>query len=185
MGIRSQRSSRQRQAYGSLLLAAVLGASAACSNTGRRDPVERAVELGRTGEPRQAERLLLEAVERNPHRHQAFNQLGLIAFEAKRYDAAIGYFERAVQLHGLSVIYRRNLALAQAHAGRLQDARQTLAAARSMDPDDALLLLDSAKLSYLGGDVDRAIQTLDAVEQMAPSLREVDTLREAWSDKSR
>lgn len=64
---------------------------------------------------------------------------GRIAEEAGRPDEAVAHYRRAVALDPLYALGRRNLGLALARAGRLDDARPELEAALRLDPSDAEL----------------------------------------------
>jgi AraC-like DNA-binding protein len=66
-----------------------------------------------------------------------FCTLGIAAahFEAARYDEAAGWFDRALAEHPAAVWANRFRAPALALAGRKEDARQSLAALLSLQPD--------------------------------------------------
>ncbi len=153
----------------------------ACSSTDTLDPYADAIEAERSGDSEATLAKLLKTVRAQPGRHEAHNQLGLLAFREGRFEEAVAHFQLAVTHHPISAIYRRNLALAEAHAGRLSDAEETLEGALKLDPDDPVLLLDRAKLLYMAGRREEALAELERVERLSPGTREVDTLREAWS----
>lgn len=163
------------------LLSAVGLLISACSSTETLDPYADAIEAERAGDSEATLAKLLKTVKAQPRRHEAHNQLGLLAFREGRYEEAVAHFRLAVTHHPISAIYRRNLALSEAHAGRLGDAEETLEGALKLDPDDPVLLLDRAKLLYMGGRHEEARAELERVERLSPGIREIDTLRDAWA----
>ncbi len=155
-----------------------------CGTSQKEDAFAKAIDQVKAGDTALAKKNLQEAIDRRPDYHEAYNQLGLLAFAEQDYEKAAEYFKQAVRYNPIATVYRRNLALALVHSGKTQEAQETLSEAIRLDPDQPLLHLDQAKLYRIQGDDRKALDELNIVEQLSPSIREVDTLRQAWSKSS-
>lgn len=156
-----------------------------CASLSKPDTYTRAVEALDSNDPVRESKAIdnLKAIlARQPDHHEAHNLLGLYAYQSGDYESAIEEFRAAIHLNPLSEIYRHNLVLAFTHAGKLEEAQQALDETLRLYPDDPNLVLDQAVLLHISGDNHAALELLDRVENLSPSLRQVDELRKQWSE---
>jgi tetratricopeptide (TPR) repeat protein len=98
---------------------------------GRNDAVRRAIVKGlqfqAAGRLREAEYQFQVALKLNPTSIDALNRLGLLAYEAKRFDFAVNFLAKAISLRPADMGLRTNLANALLKSRRPKDAMKVLA----------------------------------------------------------
>lgn len=124
----------------------------------------------------QAEEQFLAAVEATPKNAEAWNQLGIIAFERGDLEEAKIRFESAAKQNPLHPAYRRNSALVFAEQKEYDVALQLLNNAIELDPFDADTYLALAKVAWLNGKPDQAAMALNHAMKMDPANKEAQEL---------
>lgn len=128
-----------------------------------------------------AEEILWKLVGHYPTDHEAWNQLGLIAFRDRRWSEAERCFRQASLLAPTRLIYRRNLALALAEQNQLLSTREILTQLIEADPANTTFRTDLARVYWLLGEKDKARAELAKARDLAPEDRTVQLLSHAWS----
>ena len=133
----------------------------------------------------QAEEILLEYVQTRPYDHEAWNQLGLIAFREKRWSEAERCFREAEDLAPARLIYRRNLALALAEQNQLAQAKEIVSQLVEEDSRNAGYRVNLARILWLLGEQESAREELAKARTLAPENAEVQRLIHEWSPSNR
>ncbi|MFH1741872.1 MAG: tetratricopeptide repeat protein [bacterium] len=128
-----------------------------------------------------AEEILWDLVRYCPDDHEAWNQLGLIAFRDRRWGEAERCFRRSAELAPTRLIYRRNLALSLAEQNRLLDAEGILQQLTEADPKSAVYRTDRARVLWLLDKRDCARAELSKARELAPEDRTIQLLTHTWS----
>ncbi len=128
-------------------------------------------------DPSQAETAFFEAVRKDPKNPEAWNQLGIIAFERHELDVAETRFRRACELNRLNPAYPRNLALVYADRKQYDLARSLLKKSLDLDPADPDTYIAIAKVQILQGKTKQAAETIQKALQVNPSHPEALKLR--------
>ncbi|HYW11394.1 MAG TPA: serine/threonine-protein kinase [Longimicrobium sp.] len=100
------------------------------------------------------------------------NEEGLRHFEAKRYDSALAYFERAVGVEQRNPEYRDNLATTLISVGRYQDAATLLEQTIRIDRRYDLLYSHLADARLALGDTTSAIRALEDFIELTQSQKD-------------
>jgi len=128
-----------------------------------------------------AETILTQLVQDHPGDHEAWNQLGLLAFRDERWNEAERCFRKAVRLVPTHLVYRRNLALALAEQNQLIAAREIIEQLVEADPSNVRYHIDLARLLWMLDQPREAREELAEARKLAPENREVQLLERAWS----
>ena len=128
-----------------------------------------------------AEELLWNLVRHCPDDHEAWNQLGLVAFRDRRWVEAERCFRRSSELAPTRSIYRRNLALSLAEQNRISDAEKILRQLTETDPKSVVYRTDLARVLWLLDKKDHARTELSKARELAPEDRTVQLLTHTWS----
>jgi tetratricopeptide (TPR) repeat protein len=97
-----------------------------------------AVSRHRTGQAGEAERLYRRVLALDPRHADSLHLLGVLAYDARRYDDAVALIERAIELRRDVPTYHNNLGLACRAQGRIADAIACFERALSLRPHFAL-----------------------------------------------
>jgi tetratricopeptide (TPR) repeat protein len=100
------------------------------------------------------------AAGRSGDKSAALNLLGSIAMQERKYDEAVGYFERAVRTDGNIASYHSNLGTALLAAGDAEGADHAFRAALAIDPHNAWTLTNLASAQLKEEEVSEAEATL-------------------------
>jgi len=116
-----------------------------------------------------------------PQAAAAWHGLGLIAAHDQHMDLADQQLSKATQLEPVNAIYLSDLGYARLCAGRVAEAKEPLAMAAELAPDNAKVVANLALWTWLSGDPNRAEAmmqraslnqaTRDSVRQLAMQLR--------------
>ncbi len=128
-----------------------------------------------------AELILTQLLQDHPDDHEAWNQLGLIAFQSKRWNEAERCFRKAMELVPTRLVYRRNLALALAEQNQLVAAREIMEQLVESDPGDVQYRLDLARVLWMLDQRQEARGQLGEARKIAPENREAQLLERQWT----
>jgi tetratricopeptide (TPR) repeat protein len=108
----------------------------------------RGIEFAQKGELEKARAEFLKAVPIDPGNARTLNNLGSVAYQQKRWDEAIRYYEKALKRAPRYGDAQYNLARALYHAGRYAEARSSAGEALALGRDmkDLIAKID-AKLA--------------------------------------
>lgn len=109
----------------------------------------------------EAEALLFDAVDRNPHLPQAWFHLGRLAAMRGEWEAAATFFEQTLELTPGDVAALAALGEARLGDDRVGSARRVLEQAYALDPDDVDVLIQLGALEGREGHMNRALGWLD------------------------
>lgn len=112
----------------------------------------RGLQLIQNGDPIAGESALLRSLTVQTDNAEAWNQLGILAFDRGDWTLASERFKTAVHFDPLSGVYARNYGLTFAAKGDYPDARQWMRKSLELDPQNADTLAALAKIYYLDGD---------------------------------
>lgn len=121
------------------------------------------------GNPTAAETLLLEELVERPNHAEAWNQLGIIAFERGHWSAAQERFRSAYDNNELNPAYSRNLGLTFAAQQKYEAAIEWYEISLTFDPQNIETLSALAKTLYLSGDLELTKQALDQLLALEPT----------------
>lgn len=131
-----------------------------------------AMEKFKEAKYQQSEQLLQKIVKQQPNFAEAWNWLGLIACEARRFPLAAKRLAEAITLCPNNPVYLRNLGKVFDAGGRLKDGIQYYEAAVKLMPQDPELQLQ------LG----RALRTLLRLAEAEQCCRQALELKPDWID---
>lgn len=124
----------------------------------------------------EAKRLLNRAKEQvemairiKPDSAGAFNNLGLIYKELKRYKEAIAYFDHALAIDPNSLITWTNRAEALIELGRIDDSVASYERALALQPDHFHILLSKGDALQHLGRFDEAVASYDSASAVRPT----------------
>jgi Flp pilus assembly protein TadD len=137
----------------------------------------RGVQFSKEGLIPEAEMAFQESVQRDPRNDDAWNQLGVIAFDRKDLDLAERRFRKASELNRLNPVYPRNLALVFAERNDCGTARELLRKSAALDPADPTTSLTLGKVLWLEGKHEEALQAIDKALALDPANSEAQELR--------
>lgn len=116
----------------------------------------------RQGRPEDAEQSFLEATHSDPEGPSAWKRLGLLRFEAERYDGATSPLERAAELLPDDREVVVALIQSQDETGRTGQASATLNSFLLRHPSDAELWRQLATIEESRGETEAAIKALES-----------------------
>ncbi|MDX9755465.1 MAG: tetratricopeptide repeat protein [bacterium] len=148
---------------------AFLLAGAGCASSPYEN-FNRGVEQGQDADS--ATKAYGRALENDPHDAEAWNQMGILAFEQSEWEKAEACFREAHQLDRLHPAYPRNLAMVTAATQNLTEAENWIELALSLAPADIDSLLTQAKIKILQNDPNPAREILQQVLQKEPGQEE-------------
>lgn len=122
-----------------------------------------------TGNETSAETLLLEELVERPDHAEAWNQLGIIAFEREHWAAAEERFRSAYEINSLNPAYSRNLGLAFAARNQYKPAIEWFKRSLELDPDNLETLSALSTVQFLKGDQDAAKETVARILVFDPA----------------
>ena len=136
-----------------------------CRNSGRADEqphllVRKALALQHQGQPQQACAVLEEALAMNSEYAPALAALGSLLLHMDQPDRAIPPLEKVLKLAGESPEALNCLAGACWRTGRLEDALAYYARALELEPANALVAMNFAKMYAAQGSLPQAIAVL-------------------------
>src|SRR5205823_7419140 len=99
------------------------------------EALSRAVALHNAGQLPQAEQIYRHILQVAPNHAEAWHYLGVIAYQSRRYDAAIESIRRAIELGLNTTEVHFNLAAVYQAAGRLDEAIASCRRALAINPD--------------------------------------------------
>jgi len=128
----------------------------------------RGVFLMNNGQPRQAVEVLLQAAERTPERGNVHFNLGLGYYRLGEVEAAISYFQKAVNIDSLNGSWRFALGNALSDKNRYPEAATQYRHAVGLAPENAAYQYQLGKALRATSDFDEAIAAFDAALIAAP-----------------
>lgn len=154
-----------------LLLALLLLLVGGCASS-PYSTFNEALALAREGKLQQAENAFLIAITEDAGNAEAWNQLGIIAFEQKRYQLALDRFSQAYEIDPLNSAYLRNIAMSHAQLDQLAIAKEWISRALRIDPGDADSWVVQAKIALLREQYDPAREAVARALQLEPDHKE-------------
>ncbi len=136
----------------------------------------RGVNLLQKGNRFEAETILLETVQQDMDNAEAWNQLGIIAFENGNLKLAEKRFRKAYELNNLHPAYPRNLAYVYAERKKYDIANNLLQRSLALEPDNPDTLVAIAKLALLQKHQKPAHEALKKALKIDPAHQEAITL---------
>ncbi len=112
--------------------------------------LQQAVGLHRSGQPAEADQLYREILAAEPGHADANHNLGVLALQTRRVEVAIPYLQRAFDRNPNHPQYRLSYADGLMQAGRLDEARQTLADAARLGNQAGKATALTTRLETLG-----------------------------------
>ncbi|MBZ0255453.1 tetratricopeptide repeat protein [bacterium] len=128
------------------------------------------------GEPTAAETHLLEELVERPKNAEAWNQLGIIAFEREHWSAAEERFRAAYDNNTLNPAYSRNLGMTFAAQQQYNAAVEWFDISLALSPNDVETLDALAKTQYLSGDAEASRKTLERLLELEPANSDAQSL---------
>jgi tetratricopeptide (TPR) repeat protein len=130
------------------------------------------------GDHAKAHTFFLKAIEAEPLKPAAHNNLGISCLRQNRIQEARQAFTRALELDSRSVAAHYNLGLLLMKTGETGESITHLEQARLLKPDDPGILFNLAKAYSQAGNVNSAIPVLRALDRQpaSSSLHEVQNL---------
>jgi Flp pilus assembly protein TadD len=123
------------------------------------------------GDPAGAQTLAKRILAGNPDHPDANHLLGLIAFQAGRFELAIQLIGRAIQGNPHQVRYYHDLGMAQHKAGQIEKALDSCDQALKLKPRDAYMHGNRSLLLRELGRLDDALSAADhAIKLMQPEF---------------
>jgi len=153
---------------GSFVLPLVLFGLIGCASSPYQS-YNKGVEFMISGYPKEAETAFLDEVAEHPNNAEAWNQLGIIAFEQQNYEVAKVRFNRAIELDPLNGNYPRNLALVHAEQKNYETAHELLQRSIEINPSDPQTHLTQAKVYLLQDRTESALQSLEKTLRLDPA----------------
>jgi len=132
----------------------------------------RGVALIQKGKTEQAEPYLFQAVHTDAKNAEAWNQLGIIAYERQDWDEAELRFRKAYDLNRRSAVYPRNLAYVYAERKQYSLAKPLLKRSLELEPSDPETWTALAKIAFLQGRKPEAAATLRKALGIDPAYLE-------------
>ena len=126
--------------------------------------------------PTAAETLLFEELLERPKNAEAWNQLGIIAFEREHWSAAEERFRLAYENNKFNPAYSRNLGLTFAAQQQYDAAFEWFEISLKLSPDNVETLSALAKTQYLSGDYNSTKETLDRLLALEPTHSDAQNL---------
>ncbi len=136
------------------------------------------IELIISGNPKDAESAFLNEITKHPDNDEAWNQLGIIAFEENQYELAKIRFNQAMGLDPLNWAYPRNLALVYAERKQYEIAHDLLQRSLNLNPSDPKTYLTLAKVYLLLDQTESAQTALQRCLKLDPANQEAKRLKE-------
>src|ERR1043166_2217978 len=118
-----------------------------------------AVRHQQAGQPGEAERLCGQILHAQPRHAPALHLLGILAYQAARYDIAADLIGRAIIEDGQNPVFRNNLGNAFRALGRPDDAASAYRQALALTPDFAEVHRNLAVVLMDLGRQDEAMQS--------------------------
>jgi protein O-GlcNAc transferase len=134
---------------------------------------ELAVRHQSAGQLAEAEQLFRQILAQNPNHADALHRLGVIAFDLKNYDAAIGLIERAIALLPSRASFYSNLGNVFKARGDLKKAVVFYQSAIKLKPDFFEAYYNLAIVLRDQGELDQAISAYRKSIQLRPDSAEV------------
>lgn len=135
-----------------------------------------ALVLMETGHMEQAENLLLQSLAETPNDAEAWNQLGIIAFDRTQFDLALERFQNARNYDPLNVAYLNNVALAYMKMESADQGIPVAIRATELDPDSSESWLILATLLLKQGNADQARTALQTSLALDPDNEQAQAL---------
>ena len=123
-----------------------------------------------------SETLLLEELVERPQNAEAWNQLGIIAFERQHWSSAEERFRAAYDNNTLNPAYSRNLGITYAAKQQYKAAVEWFDISLALSPNDVETLGALAKTQYLSGDAEAARKTLERLLELEPTNADAQNL---------
>lgn len=123
-----------------------------------------------------AETLLLKELVERPQNAEAWNQLGIIAFERGHWSAAEERFRAAYDNNTLNPAYSRNLGLTFTAQQQYPAAVEWFDISLTLSPNDVETLSALAKTQYLSGDVEASKKTIAHWLELEPTNSDAQNL---------
>ena len=120
------------------------------------------------GREADAERVLREAIQKDPAAAAPWHALGLALVRAKRYDEAIDALKRAVELAPGEARYAYVYAVALSSTGKPNEARAVLERAAAADPADTEVLSGLLQDALQRGDYRPALSYAERLHALLP-----------------
>lgn len=170
----TQEQAKQRQAEELAELQAAADAAAAEEAQKRADADPWTEALSRTGagDLEGAIEYFDKAIEQQPDNPERRSGYATVLYQLERMDGAAEQAMRAVELDGSDIESRLVLYGVYMNTGRLDEAGEILAEARSVDPGNVRILQQMAYLAAERGDTAAAIEAHEALVAADPELTE-------------
>ena len=110
----------------------------------------------------------LKAIEANPYSAEAYNNLGALYIDIKRYSDAIDYLSSALSLQPNYFTARMNRAIVSYRTGRIVEALEDFNLAARIRPHDPLLLLNRGLAYYDMGHYESAAEDFSYLIHLNP-----------------
>ena len=153
----------------------------ACAG-GPYNAFNRGLQCIENGCPDRAEEIFLTVVKSEPANAEAWNQLGILAFERSDLELAEIRFAKAYALAPHRAAYVRNLSYVFAERRDYGRAMEMLRRSLEIDADDPETWITVAKVEKLRNRPDAALDALRKVLEIHPAYPGAAELRDRWEN---
>ncbi len=130
--------------------------------------LQTAMQLHSSGNLRQAEIIYRQIINNNPRNPDAHHLLGLIAYQAKKYDPALACFSRAIKLNPSVSVYYLNRGNAYRAQGEFNTALESYQKALTLQPDYPDAHYNCGIISQQLGNLDYAVKHYEKAIALNP-----------------
>jgi len=125
-------------------------------------------------DPEDQNREYRRALQINPDCAWALFGLAYTAYDAQKFDDAIGYLKKAISIDDKNARFHGNLGGVYFYKGLLEEAEAELKKAIELDPDYPVYYYNLFALYYKKGDYDNAIKMLDQYIKVDPYAKNIE-----------
>ncbi len=130
--------------------------------------LQKAIDLHNSGDLQQAEKLYRQILQQDPQNSDAHHLLGLIAYQVKKYDAAIACIEKALALKPSTSVYHLNIGNVYKAQGDFMAALKSYEKAISLHPNYPDAFYNCGIIYQNQGKLDTAIAHYKKALQLKP-----------------
>ena len=136
------------------------------------EALKTAIRYHQSGNLQQAEYVYKSILEAAPDHAEANHLLGVLAYQAGKYDIAVQFIARAITVNGEQATYYNNLGLVLAAQGKPDDAITAYQTAISIKPDYTEALNNLGHALQVTGRLDESINAYRQVIALKPDYAE-------------